>query len=733
MFPVWSGKKRTGRHVGFGLAVAVTALMLGLAWAGPAALLRLEQMSLNLQFMLRGERPPGDEVVLVAVDEKSLKELGRWPWSRDKQARVVDGIAQDGAKVIGLDLLYSEPESADSHLSLAKVGSWAEADVATPAFQRRVAHKLSQLDPDRQFARSLRQANTVVLALPLDVPESQRAGFEAPAATGAPAFILRHRFMRVRGIHGGEAFEPYRATSVLPPLKPFADAAISLGHVYSAPDPDGVTRYTPLAIQYGGQEDYYPSFALEIARMYRGIPRDRMILTLGEGVLLGDVLVPTDQKARLLINYVGRARSFRTVSATDVIHKRVPPGTFTGKAVLVGASALATYDQKVTPLAANMSGMELNATVVDNILHRSFLLKTLWSGPVDLTMVLLLGLGLGAVLTRMRALPGAVVALTALLGYLAVAQYLFVFHGIWLDLVPPVLTLVLVFVVMTVRRFTAEERKAREIRALFSNYVSPLIVEELIKDPSKATLGGHRKELTMLFADVAGFTAFSEKHVAEDVVDQLNEYLGAMSEVIIRWNGTLDKFVGDAIVAYWGAPVEQPDHVELAIKCALHMRKRLAELQDKWRAEGRVPFDNGIGINTGVAVVGNIGAEGKKMDYTMIGDQVNLAARVQELTRTFGCPIVITEFTAGHLKHMIGDETGHDNKGRLGHVALQRLGTVRVKGKNQTVVAYGLESLDREEESRIDDLGPIPPKDGSLAPADGCLAPVSSSGMAGLR
>ncbi|MGH7166584.1 MAG: adenylate/guanylate cyclase domain-containing protein, partial [Nitrospiraceae bacterium] len=168
----------------------------------------------------------------------------------------------------------------------------------------------------------------------------------------------------------------------------------------------------------------------------------------------------------------------------------------------------------------------------------------------------------------------------------------------------------------------------------------------------------------------------------------------------------LDKFVGDSIVAYWGAPVEQPDHVELAIKCALHMRKRLAELQDTWRAEGRVPFENGVGINTGVAVVGNIGAEGKKMDYTMIGDQVNLAARVQELTRTFGCPIVITEFTASRLKHLIGDVASSDNKGRLGHVALRKLGTVRVKGKDQTVVAYGLESLKRDEASWIDDRGP---------------------------
>lgn len=708
MSRVWLGTRRTMQDVGFGLAVVVTAMMLGLAWVAPATLQRLEHLSLNVRFMLRGERPPGDEVVLVAVDERSLKELGRWPWSRDKQARVVEGVAQDGAKVIGLDLMYSEPEATDYHLSLAEIRSLAKApNGAAPALRQLLAQKLAQADPDRQFTQSLHNAKTVVLALPLDVPEIQSAGLGAPAVTGPPAFILRHQFMLVRGVSGGEPFEPYRATGLLPPLKAFADEAVSLGHVSSPPDPDGVTRYAPLAIRYGGRRDYYPSFALEIARIYLGISRDRMALALGQGVLLGDLLIPTDQKARLLINYVGRARSFRSVSATDVIHQRIPPGTFTGKAVLVGASALATYDQKVTPFSANLPGLELNATVVDNILHGPFLLKPLWSGPIDLTVVLLLGLGLGAVLTRLRALPGALVSLAALLGYLAAAQYVFVVHGLWLDVVSPVLTLVSVFLVITVMRFMTEERKTREIRALFSNYVSPLIVEELIKDPRKATLGGSRKELTMLFSDVAGFTTFSEKHAAEDVVAQLNEYLGAMSEVIIRWNGTLDKFVGDAIVAYWGAPVEQPDHVELAIKCALHMRKRLAELQDKWRAEDRVPFESGVGINTGVAVVGNIGAEGKKMDYTMIGDQVNLAARIQGLTRTFGCPIVITEFTASRLKDLIGDVASSDNKGRLGHVALRKLGTVRVKGKAQTVVAYGLESLRRDEASRIDELEPI--------------------------
>lgn len=249
-------------------------------------------------------------------------------------------------------------------------------------------------------------------------------------------------------------------------------------------------------------------------------------------------------------------------------------------------------------------------------------------------------------------------------------------------------------------------KHAKEIRTMFSRYVSPRVVDHLIRDPEMAKIGGQRKELTMLFCDLVGFTSYSEQHSAEDVVSQLNEYLGAMTDVIFRWDGTLDKFVGDEIVVFWGAPIDQPDHVELAVKCALHMRKRMSDLQKKWKTEKKVPFDHGIGIHTGVAVVGNIGAEGKKMEYTMTGDAVNLASRIQGLTRHFGVPLMITEDTAIRLKSMLESEEREDNKGRMGHVALRKLQSVKVKGRDQPVVVYALESKRRGEVSAVEELAP---------------------------
>jgi adenylate cyclase len=356
----------------------------------------------------------------------------------------------------------------------------------------------------------------------------------------------------------------------------------------------------------------------------------------------------------------------------------------------VGTTALGTYDQKATPYSANFPGVEKNATVVANILDQRFLEKSLWAGPVDKATIVLFGVGLGVILPRLRALTGSAVAAGTLVGFVIVAQYLFVRHGIWLDMAYPLLTILLVFMANTVLKFSTEERQAKEIRAMFSSYVSPRIVEELIKDPDKARLGGQRKECTLLFCDLIGFTSFSAERPAEEVVQMLNEYLGAMTEVVFRWNGTLDKFVGDSIVAFWGAPLDQPNHVELATRCALHMRARLNQLWEKWQAEGKALLDNGIGLNTGEVVVGNMGAEGKKMDYTVIGDHVNLAARVEGLTRQLQVPIVITEYAVDRLRPYLSPSEG---KPTLGHLEYRKIGAVKVKGRPLPVVVYGLRPL----------------------------------------
>lgn len=703
MARVWLGKTRNIQQIGFFLAGAITLAVGLLALIEPDLLVtpfrRIESATIDFRFrVFRGPRPAAPDVVIVAVDERSIKEIGRWPWSRTTQARLVEGIANGGAKVIGLDVIYSEPEVTELKRGLQEVRAGAQAAGAPKAVQGLLDQKLKESDTDAQFERSVRKAGNVVLALPLVVPVSD----SCQQVEGAPPnYITSTLFMMVKQASSGAALEPQCATSAVPPLRQFAGAAASLGHVYTIPDRDGVTRYEYLAVRYGDDRDYYPSLGLEVARIYLGIPRDHMSLTLGEGVRLDKILIPTDQKARMLINHVGKEQSFRYVSAADVIHGRVEPNTFTNKAVFVGTAALGTYDQKTTPFSANFPGVEKNATVAENIITQQFLEQSVYDKPIDLALILLFGFGLGVYLPKMRALPGAMLAAIAFFGYAAVAQYLFTHQGLLLAVVYPLFTILVVFVAVTVLRFMTEEKQAKEIRAMFSSYVSPRIVEELIKDPTKAKLGGQRKELTMLFSDVKGFTTLCEQHPPEQVVPLLNEYLTAMTEVVFHWNGTLDKFIGDAVVAFWGAPTDQPNHVELALKCAMHMRRRLGELQEGWKTRGLPLLDNGIGINTGDALVGNIGAEGKKMDYTMIGDHVNLAARAEGLTRKFNVSVVITENTAERLKPLLDAARVRDKLGRLGRVELRRLAIVKVKGKAQPVGIYGLASRGHGEASVV--------------------------------
>lgn len=270
---------------------------------------------------------------------------------------------------------------------------------------------------------------------------------------------------------------------------------------------------------------------------------------------------------------------------------------------------------------------------------------------------------------------------------LFIAYNLFSFKGFWLNFLILCLAIILLYATKTGHRHLIEEIRGREIKRIFSTYVTEKIVNELVKNPEMARLGGERKEVTILFADIKGFTSFSERHEPEEVVAILNEYLKTMTDVVFRWDGTLDKFVGDAVMVFWGAPTEQGNHAELAVRCALDMMNKLKKLRQKWISEGREPIDIGIGVNTGEVVVGNMGAEGKKMDYTVVGDHVNLGARAEGLTRHYDSHIIITEFTYARLKEVLNR--------RIGHVDVKRLDSVRVKGKENPVTIYGIESIDR--------------------------------------
>lgn len=636
-------KGRAGIFIGF----FITLILAGLMLLKLAPFETFEKKLLDYRFIIRGIIRPPDDIVIAAIDEKSIERLGRWPWSRDKIARLVEKLAEAGAEIIALDIIYSEGEKNDTMLG-----------------------------------KALREAGNVILPVVFD--------FDRASGMSNSEFLISSAYSSVTSPEKFNKYSPIMAKRVLIPVHKLITEVMTLGYINMFPDSDGTLRWESLVIEYNGY--LYPSITLQAAAKYLGIPHEKVILRATEGIQLGKRYIPTDIWGRTVINYYGPTQTFKHLSISDILEGNIKPELLQGKIVLIGATAVGIYDLRVTPFSPVMPGVEKNANVITSILQNRFLRCA--SLTTNLGLLLLTGFLFSLLVVRFKAVGASGITGLFILFISSSGYYMFAQRGLWINITYPHINILLIFISVTAYNFAVEERYAKKIRAMFSSYVTEKVVSELIKNPDMARLGGERREVTILFSDVKGFTAFSEKNVPEDVVAILNEYLEAMTDVIFRWEGTLDKFIGDAIMAFWGAPSRQENHGELAVRCALHMVKRLEELQEKWKSEGKAPLDMGIGINTGEVLVGNIGAEGKKMDYTVIGDHVNLGSRVEGLTRKYNVHILITDFTLSKIKDFA-------EKGRLAHISIKGLEKVIVKGKEKPVEIYEVKSFKHGSKSEI--------------------------------
>jgi adenylate cyclase len=368
-------------------------------------------LRLSLRNLLKAPLPPND-VVIVVIDEKSVREIGRWPWRRDVTAELIDRIADAKPKVIGIDIMFTERESAET---------------------------------DERLAMAIKRAGNIVLATRFDVPEGSKV-VVPPHDT--PDFLWDSQFMEVKTVKGipWKIFA-VKPESIMPSLAELSSAAM-LGHVYSLPDLDGSLRFEILYLNYG--DDCYPQFALQIARLALDVEMKNMILYGGAGVKLGDRFIPTDLWGRVVINYRGKEHTFEYLSASDVIKGRTSSDNLRNKVVLVGTSALATYDQKVTPFSANMPGVEKNANVVSNILHNDFIRRS--PGIMEVSAIIFTGILLGLVLPRLKAISGSLLALGVIALYVVVCCYLLIYHNIWANLLYPVTNMVVIFTNLTITK-----------------------------------------------------------------------------------------------------------------------------------------------------------------------------------------------------------------------------------------------------------------------------------------
>jgi adenylate cyclase len=617
------------------------------------ALDHAEDWTVDLRFDVRGRRPQHGAVVVVGIDDSSLNQLvsshGNWPWPRSVHAELVGLLAAAGARVIAFDLFFMQP---DQHPVEGHLGH------------------------DDRLVQGVRRSSSVLLATYYEPPPKIR---ERPASPGegqlaaTPAILDPSLLDSVDALNARSSRTPTTLPHwLIPPTKQYfwrlplpdlARAARGCGFVDIDPDWDGVYRRVQ-PVQAVDSQRLYVHLGVAVAAAALGVPLKEITLDSTEVVRLGDRrILPVDADGKLLIDFAGGATqwveeglrermpsAFPYFSYGDVLSGRVPPSVFRDKVVFVGVVARSLGDVKANPFDAAGTGLDLNAHLADAILAGR-LPRFLPLYGLPLLMLLLTFLLCSALCARTLArATGGTLAIGV--PYLTGAYLLFTYGGLVVPVATPMLTVAACYTGVMALRFATEQREQRRVRRFFERYVTREIAAEVLEDPEAAQMGGRRREVTMLFSDIRGFTTMSEQLPAETVIQLLNEYFAEMVPIIERYRGTTNSFIGDAIFAFWGAPLPQEDQAERAVLTGLEMLEAMPALHARWREQGLPAFEIGIGIHLGTAVIGNIGTE-ERSHYTTIGDDVNTAARLESLNSQEGTKFLISDAVYARVAHLI--------------------------------------------------------------------------------
>ncbi|MFQ5935222.1 MAG: CHASE2 domain-containing protein [Acidiferrobacterales bacterium] len=657
----------TARKIGF----VLTALVLIMYLLGNQLLDVMELKTYDMRLRAEGHRVPAGHVTIAAIDEKSLARLGRWPWSRRTLAGLVEKLDTLGARVIALDVFFSEAQNRKLLDHIERLESERGFTPATTPY----ASLKQELAADTTLGQALAQSGKVILSMVfLMTAEEARALSRAEAER---AFNdLRHEAVVVRDSGDGALDFPMpEPAGLLANVAEIRASAKYTGHINSIPDIDGTLRWAPLVMRYRGR--FFPAADVQAARAFKGA-NDLVLHTTDYGITalgIGDELIRTDEFGRALIHYYGPEQTIQTFSVVDVLEGRVPQELVKDKIVLIGATAKGIGDIRVTPYGSTYPGVEIRATTMENALAGDFINRPEWMGVVDVLVIVLLGAVLSLALSSIGLWTGATIALLVFAAYLAIAVVLFRVELVWLNIVYPSVLVLVLFVSSTIAKYVSAEAGKRQIKSAFQHYVAPKIVDEIIDNVEGLQLGGEKRTLTVLFSDIRGFTSVSQSLPPEDLVRLLNVYLTQMTDKVFKHDGLLDKYIGDAIMAVYGAPIYREDHAALACRSALDMLEELRSLQAKWRKQGLPVLDIGIGINTGPMIVGNMGSE-NRFDYTVIGDAVNIGSRIEGLNKTYGTHILISEFTYEQVR----DEFPY----------IREVDVARVRGRQESVRIYEL-------------------------------------------
>ncbi len=681
--------KKNLARIAIGMAIVVLFLGHAISLFRLPLLENLENIVYDTRLRLTMPRTVDPRVVILDIDEKSLLEKekggeGRWPWPRDRLALLLDRLFDKyGIAVVGFDVVFAERDESSGIRVLERLGRNELKGV--PQFQSVFEQVRPQLEYDDIFASKMK-GRAVVLGhvfLSDDPASASKKGMLPPPVLPAGTFGARKV--------GVTSWAGYTAN-----LERLQRAATSAGHINPLPDLDGVSRRVPMLVEHGGA--YYEPLSLAMVRAVHGNPPVVPVVSDDgkssnysglEWIKTGPFQIPVDYQATALVPYRGAKGSYRYYSLVDVLNERIPVDELKGKIALIGTTAPGLLDLRATPVDPVFPGVEIHANLIGGILDGTIKQRPPYVVGAEFVLLLLSGVALALLLPLLT--PFKSMLVTAFMLVAVVGTNLMVFHTghLVLPLASGLMLILILFTFNMAYGFLVEARGTRLITGLFGQYVPPELVEEMARNPEQFNMQPRAEELSVLFADVRGFTTISESLSPEDLSIYINDYLTAMSLVIREGHrGTLDKYIGDAVMAFWGAPVADPNHAQNAVLAALDMMKQSAVLNRKFHEKGWPPFAIGVGVNSGVMRVGDMGSQIRKA-YTVMGDAVNLGSRLEGITKQYGADIIIGEFT----------------KSKISGIVLREIDLVQVKGKDEPVTIYEPVGLEGEvDQARLDEI-----------------------------
>lgn len=628
-----------------------------------------------------------DRIVILDIDEKSLKQEGRWPWGRDKMARLMDSLFDGyGVAAVGFDVVFAEPDNSSGLGVLQALGEKQFRDV--PQYHSVLNQIRPALQYDALFAEKLK-GRKVVLGYYFS---NSGDGTSAGKSGTLPSPVFPSEVFRGRTV-GLSSWEGYGAN-----LSELQSSAASAGHFNPLVDFDGVVRRIPMLVEHDGQ--IYESLSLAVIRsmldMPRLVPGFAGEQNKGYGGLewltvesaAGKLTIPVDAEVSALIPYRGKRNTFQYISVTDVLHGKTEQASLRNKIVLVGTSAPGLMDMRSTPVGEVYPGVEVHANMISGILSQDIKQHPPYMLGANVVLMLLIGISLSVLLPLLSPVRGILLSLIFLAGDAALNLALWNYAALAMPMAGGILIILTLFALNMSFGYFVESRAKRQITGLFGQYVPGELVDEMAKRPESVSMEGDSREMTILFSDVRSFTTISEGLDPKELSQLMNEFLTPLSRVIYKQRGTIDKYMGDCIMAFWGAPLPDADHAHHAVLAGMEMQHALNDLQPHFKARGWPEIHIGVGVNTGRVSVGNMGSE-VRVAYTVMGDAVNLASRLEGITKEYGALMLVGETT----------------KLATPKIVYREVDMVRVKGKEQPVAIFEPHGLSGEvAKEKLDEI-----------------------------